>query len=97
MMKILNNPLIMALLLIVLIVASCLVLNVAAGSTMSRVDWKRETYRVQSGDSLWAISRDYCPDNVDRQEWINEIQEINGLTSSFIYPGQKITVLVPVE
>lgn len=97
MTKYLNNPLITVLLLLVLIATCFLVLALVGGSTMDRVEWREETYRVQSGDSLWIISREYCPDNVDRREWIDAVQTRNGLTSSFIYPGQRLTVLVPVE
>jgi hypothetical protein len=97
MTKLLSNPVIAVLLLVALIAVCILVLNVAFGPTMERVEWREETYRVQSGDSLWIISRDYCPENVDRREWIEEVQALNGLTSSFIYPGQQLTVLAPVE
>lgn len=95
MMKFLENPLITVLLLLALIAGAFLVLSLASGSTMDRVEWREETYHVQSGDSLWIISRDYCPDGVDRREWIDAVQSRNGLTSSFIYPGQRLTVLVP--
>lgn len=97
MTKFLSNPVIATLILLVLIAVSFLVLALACQSTLDRVEWREETYRVQSGDSLWIISRDYCPDNVDRREWIDEVQQRNGLTSSFIYPGQTLTVLVPVK
>jgi nucleoid-associated protein YgaU len=83
--------------LIGLALIAVLVLNMACTPTMRRVEWQQATYRVQSGDSLWIISGDYCPDNVDRREWIDEVQKINGLTSSFIYPGQLLTVLAPAE
>lgn len=97
MMKILSNPLIAILLLLVLITTSFLVLSIASQSTMERVDWCEETYRVQSGDSLWIISREFVPDCVDRREWIEDVRQRNGLTSEFIYPGQTLTVLAPVE
>ena len=97
MMKLLNNPVIAVLILLVLITVAFLVLSLADFSTMDRVAWQEETYRVKSGDSLWELSGVYCPDNVDRREWIDEVQSLNGLTSSFIYPGQRLTVLVPKE
>lgn len=65
--------------------------------TMDSIEWRETTYRVQSGDSLWAISGDYCPDGVDRREWIEEIKTLNGLDDSIIHPGQKLTVLMPVR
>lgn len=97
MMKLLNNPVIAILLLLVLITIAILVLSFAGRSTLDRVEWQEETYRVKSGDSLWAISGRYCPDSVDRREWVDEVQALNGLTSSTIYPGQRLTVLVPEE
>ena len=95
MTKFLNSPVFVVLVLVLLIAVSILVLSVAAGSTMDRVEWRQEAYRVRSGDSLWALSGRYCPDNVDRREWIDEVQNLNGLTSGFLYPGQKLTVLAP--
>ena len=84
-------------LLIALVVASVLILNWALQPTMDGIEWKETTYRVQVGDSLWAISADYCPDGVDRREWIEEIQALNDLPDSMIYPGQTLTVLTPVK
>jgi hypothetical protein len=83
--------------LLILAVVSVLILSVACAPTMGRVEWVEETYRVQSGDSLWALSSVYCPDSVDRREWIEEVRSLNGLTSSFIYAGQELTVLAPAE
>lgn len=84
-------------LLIALVVASVLVLNYAFQPTMDGVQWQETTYRVQAGDSLWTISADYCPDGVDRREWVDEIRALNGMTDSTIHPGQTLTVLVAVE
>lgn len=84
-------------LLIALIVASVLVLNYALQPTMDGIEWQERTYRVQSGDSLWKISANYCPDGVDRREWVDEIRALNGMTDSIIHPGQTLTVLVAVE
>lgn len=83
--------------LVALAVIGIVLLCLACGSTMDRVDWTEDTYRVKSGDSLWMLSGKYCPDNVDRREWIEEVQKLNGLTSSFIYAGQRLTVLVPAD
>ena len=97
MLKILSNPLIAILLLIVFLAFGFLVLSLVGQSSMDRVEWVEEVYRVQSGDSLWEISGKYCPDNVDRREWIDEVQARNGLTSSFIYAGQRLYVFAPAK
>ncbi len=97
MTKFIENPVISVLLLMVLIIWCFLVLNIALGSTMDGIEWQEEIYRVQSGDSLWTVSHNYCPDSVDRREWIDQVQRLNGLTSGVIYAGQELTVLAPVE
>jgi hypothetical protein len=97
MTKYLSSTTLTIVLLLALVVISILVLNHAFQSTMDRVEWQEETYKVKAGDSLWAISGDYCPDSVDRREWINEIQVLNGLKDSVVHPGQKLIVLAPAE
>lgn len=97
MTKFLNNPVISLLLLITFLAICFLVLGIATSSTMDGVEWQEEIYRVQSGDSLWTIANEYCPDGVDRREWIGKIRELNGLPDSLIYPGQALTVLVAVK
>lgn len=92
-----NSPIVVLILGALVIVLSFMLLNYAFQPSMNRVEWREETYRVQSGDSLWAISYDYCPDGVDRREWIEEIREINDLPDSNIHPGQRLTVLAPVK
>jgi hypothetical protein len=96
--KILSNNVLMGLTLGAIVVAISIgVLNVAFRSTLDGIEWREEYYRVKIGDSLWAISSEYCPDGVDRREWIDEIRALNDLTDSTIYPGQRLTVLVPAE
>lgn len=91
-----SNILMILLLAAVLLGVSVLVLN-CLQPTMARVEWHEALYTVQSGDSLWSISRGYCPDNVDRREWIDAVQEINDLQDAIIYPGQRLIVLAPVK
>ena len=88
-----HSTLTVVLMVLILVVVSVLLLNHVFQPTMDDIEWQEETYRVQAGDSLWAISADYCPDSVDRREWIEEVQTLNGMTDSKIHPGQKLTVL----
>lgn len=46
------------------------------------------TYTVQKGDTLWSIARRFL-DNGSRY---NEIMNLNGLTSTTIYPGQVLKI-----
>lgn len=96
--KILTNNTLSALILGAVIVTVCiLVLNFTFQSTMDGVEWREEIYSVSSGDSLWTISAQYCPDSVDAREWVAEIKALNGLANSTIYPGQRLIVLAPAE
>lgn len=85
-----------AVILIIFVVISILALNYAFQPTMDRITWAETTYLVGAGDSLWAIAADYCPDSVDRREWIEEVRALNDLNDSTIHPGQTLTVLVAV-
>ena len=92
-----NNTVAVALLLVVLVLVSILLLNHVFRSTMDAVDWQEGIYRVERGDSLWSISGRYCPDSVDRREWIEEIQALNDLSDGTIRPGQKLIILTAKE
>ena len=55
-----------------------------------------DIYTVKSGDSLWAIVRDYYGYDNDTEiaNKINEIIEYNHIAdANVIYPNQKITMI----
>lgn len=52
-----------------------------------------ETVRVESGDTLWSICSEYCPDGMDIREYIYKVEK-HGKISAVIYPGQLIEVPV---
>lgn len=86
----------LALLLGLVLVLFVVVIYSAAQPTLDAVDWTKETYHVKQGDTLWAIARRYCPDDVDCREWIDAVQALNEL-GAHIYPGQELTVLAAKE
>lgn len=71
-----------------------LLLSSSFGPSMDGYEWQEEIYTVQHGDSLWSISREYCPEGVDRDEWIAEVRDRNRMTSDIIRPGDDLIVLV---
>ena len=91
------NNLQAALLVAVILVGSLLLLSWATQPTMDAYKWNEEAYMVKAGDTLWTIAGAFCPENVDRREWIDAVQELNGLDDSIIHPYQKLTVLVPAK
>ena len=52
-----------------------------------RPDGPFVTYRVQRGDSLWAIAKRYDVTPRDLMQW-------NGLATSRIYPGDEVRIYV---
>ena len=49
---------------------------------------------IEEGDSLWSIAKEYQPDEyVSTQEYINEVKQLNGLTSETIHAGQNLLVV----
>ena len=91
-----NGPLMMAI-TAVIIIAICIVILSAYQPTMDAIEWTEKVYTVQKGDSLWAISGEYCPDSVDRREWIEEVQALNDIDDGAIHPGQRLIVLAPAK
>lgn len=51
-------------------------------------------HKVQPGDTLWAISKEYLPD-VDPRIGVEWISEANGLETAIIHPGDILNVPDP--
>ena len=48
---------------------------------------------IEQGDSLWSIAEEYCTDSyASTREYINEIKQLNALTSETIHEGQHLVV-----
>lgn len=90
-----SNNITAALAMVILLIVGLTVLVMAVQPTMKQIDWSEETYIVKSGDTLWTIADKYCPEIVDKREWIAEVQELNQLNNSTIHPGQMLKVLAP--
>ncbi|MBQ6906201.1 MAG: LysM peptidoglycan-binding domain-containing protein [Clostridia bacterium] len=72
-----------------------LLIEIAISPTLDDVVWCEDTHIVRHGETLWSISKLYCPDSVDRREWIDEIKQLNNIGDT-IYEGEEIIVLVEV-
>jgi LysM repeat protein len=51
-----------------------------------------DRYRVEAGDTLWAIARNRVGPVGDPRPLVAEIREANGLTTSALYPGQMLVL-----
>jgi hypothetical protein len=50
------------------------------------------TVTVAQGESLWSLAEELAPTNQDPREWIYEVTKLNGLESSDLTPGMRLTV-----
>lgn len=51
-----------------------------------------DAYEVRSGDTLWSIADKYCPDGMDKRDYIDDIAARNHLSGAVIRKGQVIEV-----
>jgi LysM repeat protein len=59
--------------------------------------YKDVTYKiitVKRGDTLWDIASKYGNKNTDIRQTIFEIQKLNNLSSSMLYEGEEIKVVM---
>lgn len=68
-------------------------LLIIAYNSKSQHEFTENSYYVAPGDTLWDIATIYCPDDMDKREYIAEIEKLNEMKSARIYAGQKILVL----
>lgn len=47
------------------------------------------TYLVREGESLWTLAERFAPDR-DPRWFVFESTRLNGLESSYIFPGQRL-------
>ena len=53
-----------------------------------------ESIQVMDDDSVWSIAKKYCPSDMDINEYIDEVEAINGISSDYIVEGKYL--LIPV-
>ena len=45
-----------------------------------------EQVTVYYGDTLWSMADEYCPQNMDKREWIAEVMQLNDI--EVLQPGK---------
>ena len=61
----------------------------AANNNAGSADFEYVT--ISSGQTLWALAEQLAP-NADPQDWMQEVVNINGLTSTDLKPGQRLAL-----
>ena len=71
-----------------------LIIILIVKTTPPDYEWEAVPYRVRYDDTLWSICAQYCPRGVDIWEYIYLVREENNMTSSRIYEGEIINILI---
>lgn len=76
-------------LIIALVLAGAVASGFAMNHSTTPIQYRYD-YTVKSGDTLWNIASEACPDGMDVREYIHEISKMNGIDDGSICPGQTI-------
>lgn len=84
---------------ILVIVIGCIVFgSIFSSAHVDKVDKEMKYYKsieIKNGDTLWDIAGEYASDIYydSTQDYVDEIKEVNGLTSNMIHQGQHLIVV----
>lgn len=76
-----------------IIAAVAVAVVLLAGAGRAEREYSEETVTVRSGDTLWGIADAYCPEDMDKREYVHMLEADNGCGSD-IMAGQVLTVRV---
>ena len=74
-----------------IIAAVAVAVVLLAGAGRAEREYSEETVTVRSGDMLWGIADAYCPEDMDKREFVRMIEEDNECSSD-IKVGDVLTV-----
>lgn len=78
----------------VIILAALALLILFAANSLKAKSYSETEIVVNQGDTLWSIASTYCPDTIDKREWIYETRKANGITDAgALRVGQVITIV----
>ena len=82
-----------------MIVIGCVVFGSIFSSAQASAEESGIEYKyyksivIEDGDTLWSIAKEYCTDySVDTQDYIDEVKELNNLSSNEIHQGQHLLI-----
>ena len=76
-----------------IIAAVAVIAVLLAGAGRAEREYSEETVTVRSGDTLWGISEQYCPEDMDKREYIRAIEADNECGTD-ICVGDVLTVRI---
>lgn len=79
--------------LLVLTLIAATLMCVACSKHEEDVEWNTFEYTVYQGETLWEIAEEYCPEDMDKRDYIEEIKELNNMDTYALDAWQEITLL----
>ena len=76
-----------------IIAAVAVIAVLLAGAGRAEREYSEETVTVRSGDTLWGIADAYCPEDMDKRDYVHMLEVDNECTSA-IKAGDVLTVRV---
>ncbi|MCR4805203.1 MAG: LysM peptidoglycan-binding domain-containing protein [Clostridia bacterium] len=91
--RIANKTRFTAFVAIMIILAACIIGTVLGFNTISGASTREFVQvRVQSGDTLWGLAKEYGPADADVRLIVYEICKLNGVSADSLQTGQFITI-----
>lgn len=78
-------------------IIALITLLVVALSSTPKTPTELVTVTVTNGQTLWSLAEEFAPEDRDIREWIYEVQQLNDLKNSALFPGMQLTVPMAVE
>ena len=76
-----------------LFITACLALIVLAVILLSGAKHPEAAgYEYVTGTSLWGMAEEYCPDSMDKRDYISEIMALNAMADSVVYANRLYAV-----
>ncbi len=76
-----------------LFITACLILIVLAVILLSGAKHPEAVgYEYVTGTSLWGMAEEYCPDGMDKRDYISEVMALNAMADSVVYANRLYAV-----
>lgn len=81
-------------LITVILCTTGFVVSANSDKSFADTDSYYQSVRIDSGDTLWSIAEEYCPDKLDIYDYIDDIKDINNIKNNTIKAGEYLIVTV---
>ena len=58
-----------------------------------REDFVPVTRVIKAGDTAWQIADEYCPETLDKREYLGWCEQLNGVDMGYIRVGEQVVFL----